>query len=132
MAKSGDTQIDLFTTETPYVAEWVKARSTAFDPKLAAKWKREGMQRAAGSHPELLAQVKLALIQIARGRESRCVTADDAQAWLIAHGYSPASLGNAAGSLFRGDDFVLVSYRPSERASRHGNRGGVWRLKDGK
>jgi hypothetical protein len=128
MTKSGTQQIDLFTPEAPFVPEWLRSK-TAFDPVLAEKWKCKGMRAAATAHQELLAEVKLALIRIARGRSDRCVTADDGAAWLIANGHLPSELGNAAGSIFKGKEFELVGYRQSERASRHKNRVGVWRLK---
>lgn len=127
MATKSDGQIGLFN-EPSYVPAWKK--SSTFDPALATRFKNQGMSASANLHQELLAQVKVALVKIARGRDSRCVTADDAAAWLIGHGHSAASLGNAAGSLFKGDEWELVGYRPSERTSRHRNRVGVWRLRE--
>ncbi len=130
MAKS-DGQIGL-QFEAPFVPEWLKRSRADFDPALAEGFKTQGMRAAATAHQELLAKAKLALIRIARERsESRCVTADDGAAWLIANGYSPSELGNASGSLFKGGEWELVGYRQSERASRHKNRVGVWRLKEG-
>src|ERR1700680_1051600 len=128
MTKSGTQQIDLFTPEAPFVPEWLRSK-TAFDSVLAEKWKSKGMRAAATAHQELLAEVKLALIRIAHGRSDGCVTADDAARWMIEQGLSPGALGNASGSLFRDPEWELVSYCPSERASRHRNRLGVWRLK---
>jgi hypothetical protein len=95
----------------------------------AERFRDHGMCSAASVHRELLAKVKAALITIAGGRESRCVTADDAARWMIEQGLCPGALGNASGSLFRGPEWELVSYCPSERASRRRNRLGVWRLK---
>jgi hypothetical protein len=94
-----------------YGQEWLRSK-TAFDPGLAEKWKCKGMRAAASVHRELLAEVKAALITIADGRESRCVTADDAARWMIEQGLSPCALGNASGSLFRGQEWELVSYCP--------------------
>jgi hypothetical protein len=134
MAKSGTQQIDLFTPEAPFVPEWLKGRSTvAFDKKLADRFKKEAMAAAASSpaHQELLNLLRPALRAIALGRSDRCVTADDAQAWLLEHGYEPGALGNAAGSLFKGCEWKLSGYKMSDRVSRHRNRVGVWRLTDG-
>jgi hypothetical protein len=127
---SDENQIDLFT-ETPYVAAW--QRSAVFDAKLAERFKREAMAAAAASpaHQELLRLLRPALVRLALCRDSRTVTADDAQAWLADHGYAPGALGNAAGSLFKGGEFELVGYRKSVRVSRHCNRVGVWRLRTG-
>jgi hypothetical protein len=129
MAKS-DGQIGLFTAETPYTPPWKRANE--FDPALAERYKREAMAAAASSpaHQQLLDLLRPVLVKIALSRSDRCVTADDAQAWLAEHGYSPGALGNAAGSLFRSSDWELVGYRKSARVSRHSNRVGVWRLKD--
>jgi hypothetical protein len=129
--KSSDGQIDLFANET-YVAPWLKGRSTvAFDPVLAERFRDQGICAAANAHEELLAQVKTALITIAGGRESRCATADDAARWLVANGYKPSELANASGSLFKGGQWELVGYSPSQRTSRHKNRVGIWKLKSG-
>jgi hypothetical protein len=130
-AKIGNgQQIDLFTPEAPYVPEWLKRSRAEFDPVLAEKWKREKMAAAASSpaHQELLNLLRPALVQLALCRDSRTVTADDAQAWLGEHGYGPGALGNAAGSIFRGGEWKLVGYRMSARVSRHRNRVGVWQL----
>ena len=129
MMATKSEQIGLFTTETTYVPAWKKSRPE-FDATLAEHFRSQGMTKSASAHQALLAQVRVALVKIACSRESRCVTADDAQLWLVEHGYSPGALGNAAGSLFRGSEWSLVSYRPSERTSRHRNRVGVWRLRE--
>lgn len=132
-AKSTDEQIGLFPAETPYVPEWLQRSKTEFDPALAEKWKREKMAAAASSpaHQELLNLLRPALVRLALSRDCRTVTADDAQAWLVEHGYDSAALGNAAGSLFKSSAWKLVGYRMSDRISRHRNRVGVWQLKSG-
>jgi hypothetical protein len=127
--KNSDGQIDLFT-EPHYVPEWLRRSQTEFDPVLAERFKREAMSAAASSpaHQELLNLLRPALIGIALSRSERTATADDASRWLAEHGYEPGALGNAAGSLFRGGNWKLVGYLPSERTSRHRNRVGVWQL----
>jgi hypothetical protein len=130
--KNSDGQIPLDLATTDCVPEWLRPKSE-FDPALAERFKREAMACAASSpaHQELLRLLRPALVSIALSRSpDRSVTADDAQVWLGEHGYPPAALGNAAGSLFRGGQWELVGYRQSERVSRHRNRVGVWRLKD--
>jgi hypothetical protein len=122
-----DGQILLFPTGAPYVAPWMRS-DTEFDSGLAERFRDRGIRAAANAHQELLAQVKGALIRIARVRSDRCVSADDAARWLIEHNHSPASLGNAMGAIFRGGEWVLKGYRPSERTSRHRNRIGIWQL----
>lgn len=128
MATKSEGQIGLFASETPYVPAWKKS-NTEFDSSRGQHLKRQGMSAAASARQELLAVVKAALIRIAQCRESRCVTADDAQNWLLANGYSEGALGNAMGCLFRRSEWVLVKYRPSERAARHLGMVGVWQLK---
>jgi hypothetical protein len=129
---SDGTQIDLlFTPEAPYVPEWLKRSRAEFDPVLAEKWKREKMGAAARSpaHQKLLDLLRPALRELALSRADRCVTADDAQRWLLANGYKPSDLANGAGSIFKDKEFELVGYRPSERASRHKAVIGLWRLR---
>jgi hypothetical protein len=128
--KNGDEQIPLDLETPDFIPEWLRSKSE-FSPALAERFKKQGMRAAASAHQELLAQVKLALIRIARGRDDRCVTADDGAAWLVANGYSASELRNASGSLFKGGAFELVGFRQSERVSRHKNRVGIWRLKEG-
>jgi hypothetical protein len=132
MAEKHGDQFALFPAEAPYVPA-LRRSQTEFIPALAEKWKREKMAAAAASpaHQGLLNLLRPALRAVALTRADRCVTADDAQAWLIEHNYSPASLGNAAGSLFKGGEWKLVGYRMSDRVSRHRNRVGVWQLKSG-
>jgi hypothetical protein len=125
MVKNGDNQFGLFSDT--YTPAWKKS-APEFDPQLAEKWKREALEGAARKHQVLLDVLRPELIKIALSRDDRCVTADDAQAWLIDHGY-PGALGNAAGSLFRSSDWELVGYRPSERTSRNRSIVGVWKLR---
>jgi hypothetical protein len=131
--KHSDGQIGLFPAETPYVPALQRSK-TDFDPALAEKWKREKMAAAAASpaHQELLNLLRPALRAIALARSpDRCVTADDAQKWLVDRGYEAGALGNAAGSLFKGGEWKLIGYRMSDRVSRHRNRVGIWQLKSG-
>jgi hypothetical protein len=129
-AKNSDGQIGLFPDVAPSVPEWVSGRSAVgFDAKLAARYKRQAMAAAARSHQALLDMLRPALRALALARSDRCVTADDAQAWLIEHNYSPASLGNGAGSLFRGSEWELAGFSKSTRVSRHSGRNGIWRLR---
>jgi hypothetical protein len=101
-----------------------------FSRPLGERAKREGMETAASSRSDLLDLVRAALVDIAMRRESREATADDGQAWLIANGYKPSDLGNAAGSMFPPGWWVPTGRRmQSKRVSRHANEIRVWRLK---
>lgn len=101
-----------------------------FSRVLGEEAKEEGMELAATSRAELLERVRQALVDIALTRPSREVTADDAQAWLIAQGYTPGDLGNAAGSLFPRDDWLFTGcWKPSSRVSNHAHQNRIWRLK---
>jgi hypothetical protein len=102
----------------------------SFDKDRALKARDAGMDLAAQKHAALLEKVRVALVALAQSRQDRCVTADDAQRWLIANGHSPSELGNAAGSLFRGGDWEFTGrWTKSCRVSRHANQIRVWRLK---
>lgn len=98
-----------------------------FDAVKAEKAKRRGMDFAAQHKGSLLAKARgfamdLALID---GQ----VNADDIQDYLLKLGFSSASLGNAAGSIFRGPEWECVGWQKSERVSNHGRMIRVWRLR---
>jgi len=57
------------------------------------------------------------------------VTADDVKRRMLNYGDDPDDLGNAAGSIFRGSEWVCVGVKQSERKSRHAGKISVWRLK---
>jgi hypothetical protein len=90
-----------------------------------------GMGAAAVSRKHLLRLTRHACVEAALARADRTATADDAQKWLIDHGYSSDYLGNAAGSLFTDKDTweFTGQWFPSQRVSNHGHKNRVWRLK---
>jgi hypothetical protein len=101
-----------------------------FDAGKSKAQKEIGMDLAATKRQQILAVTKAALCAIALSRSDRCVTADDAQRWLSENGYGPGSLGNAAGSLFRGGAWEFTGrWIKSERVISHANDLRVWRLK---
>ena len=91
----------------------------------------DGMGAAAVSRKHLLRLTRHACVEAALARTDRTATADDAQKWLIDHGYSSDYLGNAAGSLFTDKDTweFTGQWFPSQRVSNHGHKNRVWRLK---
>lgn len=101
----------------------------AFSTELSEEARDEGMAMAAFHRLPLLEKVRHWLREFAKSRPDRIATADDARALLIKHGYQPSNLGNAAGSLFLGDEWELIGYTKSAVISRHANRIGQWRLK---
>jgi hypothetical protein len=56
------------------------------------------------------------------------VTADDVQAAISTHGYSPKQLGNAAGAIFRNSRFRKVGEVRSTRQSNRGRKIAQWEL----
>lgn len=100
-----------------------------FSPELAQKAKRKGMSLAAQNRKALLEACRSALAAIAIARPSREASADDAQQWLISRGHNSRALGNAAGSLFAGNDWEFVRYVKSWRTTNHSRVIAVWRLR---
>jgi len=92
----------------------------------ALRLKDEGMRQAADR-----AQTTLELArEIAKmvARINGTVTADDVQLRLDESGYG--HLGPAAGSLFRGPDWIFTGdWRTSDRISNHARMNRVWRLR---
>jgi hypothetical protein len=104
--------------------------SVTFSKPLSEAAKQEGMELSASSRSILLETVRTALVQIALRRPSREATADDGQEWLIAQGYKPSDLGNAAGSMFTRADWIFTGrWTRSSRVSSHANDIRIWRLK---
>ena len=104
--------------------------AVTFSRPLSEAAKEAGMSLAVSSRRELLEAVRIALVQIALARESREVTAEDGQRWLIMKGYKPRDLGPAAGSRFHSDDWEFTGkWRKSERVSNHASDLRVWRLR---
>ena len=89
--------------------------------------KEAGMQLAASHKSDLVDKVRYQLERIAAGRSDRTVTIDDAEPFLEARG---EGLGNAAGSVFKGDRWEFTGqFVPSRRVSNRGRYVRVWRLK---
>jgi hypothetical protein len=81
----------------------------------------KGMNLAAAKRQADLEVARTTLYMLARSRPDREVTAED-----VAH----MELGNAAGSLFRGRDWVWTGrFTESKVPKRHSGLIRVWRLK---
>jgi hypothetical protein len=89
----------------------------------------EGMERAASARKELLLRAQSIARLIAMESPNRTCASDDVQELMTELGIDPSELGNAAGSLFRGKGWTLVTTRKSRRTAAHARRIGVWRLK---
>jgi len=108
-----------------------KNGAATFDGEEGERRRSDGMGTAAVSRKHLLRLTRHACVKAALARTVRTATADDAQKWLIDHGYSSDYLGNAAGSLFTDKDTweFTGQWLPSQRVSNHGHKNRVWRLK---
>jgi hypothetical protein len=91
-----------------------------------------GMAEATESRNHLVQKIREFLRTVARSRDNRCVTADDAYKFLEIRDGNLRELGNAAGSIFRSADWEFTGcWTPSTRVSNHARMLRVWRLKDG-
>jgi hypothetical protein len=91
-----------------------------------------GIATAAESRNPLVDKVRQFLRKLAKDRDNRCVTADDAYAYLKQIGEEERTLGNAAGALFKSGEWEFTGcWTPSTRVSNHARMVRVWRLKDG-
>ena len=102
-----------------------------FDFEKGRTEAKRGMDLSRKARKELLELAQGLARTIARRRPERTCTADDVQRELIALGHQPWALGNAAGSLFRGEEWFCVDVVPSARVSRHSNKIGLWKLAKG-
>ena len=103
----------------------VQSQSTIFDAIAANELAASGMELAARNAAPVLVVAQQAAIEL--GRRNRFVTADDVQAAMMAKGYTPQDLGNAAGSMFRGRCWKWHGKTvKSERVASHGRLIRVW------
>lgn len=100
-----------------------------FDGKKSRSLKRRGMASAAAHHNELLEIARDVAEAIARSGDGT-VTMDQVAMQLISMDYNPAELGNAAGSVFRGNRWEFTGERvKSTKVSAHAREIKVWKRK---
>lgn len=101
---------------------------TLFDDQLSEAAKVRGMEEAAKAKKDLLAYARKIAVEVAESRQDRTCNADDVQAVLEKRGIGVLTLGNAAGSLFRGGKWVFTGrFVKSARIHAHKNLLRVWR-----
>jgi len=101
--------------------------SDLFDVAEAQARKEAGMARAASARASLLAIAQEHARKIAQAKVT--VTSDDVADYMERHGLDYSALGNASGSVFRGDFEWTGQVIASQRPSTHGRIIRVWRLK---
>ena len=99
-----------------------------WDSAAAETAKRAGMDMAADNKKRLLEYARSIAKDLARG--GRAISADDVQRELEKRGISVHALGNAAGSLFAGKQWIAVGRVKSKRVHSHGNWLTEWKLRD--
>ncbi len=100
-----------------------------FDAAASEAGKVDGMASAAESRVDILDVARKLARGIALTRPDRTCTADDVARALVAEGFSVYALGNAAGSLFKGDEWTWSGrFVQSERRHAHRNLLRVWIL----
>lgn len=93
---------------------------------LGESLKKDGMKNAADANHEVLMLAREIALHLAKQTGGRC-HADMVQSVLIANGLE---LGNAAGSLFKTQDWEWTGdFVKSDRVSNHARIIRVWRLK---
>lgn len=96
--------------------------------KNGEQLKHLGQVRAVSSRADLVALARRLARKISLERRDRTVTSDDVAKALQDAGYGERSLGNAAGSVFRGKDWEFTGrFVKSIRPHCHSNLLRVWR-----
>lgn len=89
-----------------------------------------GMDQACESRNDLVNRVRNYVEYLAKQRVGRLATADDCAEFLEKVGMSSRDLGNAAGAIFRTDDWEFTgAWTPSRRKTNNARPIRVWRLK---
>lgn len=106
----------------------MNAQPALFDALASEQAKQAGIDQAASNKTSLLPFARTLAVEIAQGRPDHTCTADDVvRALTEQHHISPHALGNAAGALFRGPDWIWDGrFVRSERAYAHANLIRVW------
>ena len=100
-----------------------------FDINEATVRKEEGLVTASLTRKDLLDVAKIIAARLAW--KNGTVTYDDVFKEMRAQGYHPECMGNAAGSVFRGDQFVFTGeWRKSTRVTNHARVIRVWKMKE--
>ena len=92
--------------------------------------KLKGMAQAASKHSGMLHTVQ----GVARGlaAHGRVISSDDVRAFMCGNGWTDLelskALGNAAGLIFDGPDWVPVGWTKSTRPAAHGRAVRTWRI----
>lgn len=98
-----------------------------FDLAAGIDAKISGMSLAESHRATLLLTARSAA-RIA-ARQLGAITIDDVMETMQAYGHN-ALLGNAAGAVFKGSDWVFTgNWRKSSRVSNHARMNRVWRLR---
>jgi hypothetical protein len=100
---------------------------TLFDYAESKKCRDQGMDIATQGRAEALMRARVLALNIVRlnGR----VTADDVRREYEYRGRDWSELGNAAGSIFKGNDWKCVGFENSSVATSHARALRVWELK---
>lgn len=94
----------------------------------AQKRKKEGMEEAARNRKRLLEVARDCAEEMSYMISGGECTSDDVAGAMERSGYRYESLGNAAGSIFRGKEWVFTGeWVASKRPSSHGRMIRLWR-----
>jgi hypothetical protein len=100
-----------------------------FDGKRSRALKAKGMAKAAAHRNELLDFARGLALSIAL-RGDGTANMDEVKIAMLRLRYDPSELGNAAGSVFKGNEWEFTGrYVKSQRVSAHARDIKVWRLK---
>jgi hypothetical protein len=104
-------------------------QTALFDKQASELAKERGMVYAAVKHQDALDLARGIARTIALQAPDG-ITADDVVQELVRRGHGIHCLGNAAGSLFRGPEWIFTGQRrKSARVHAHSNELKVWRLR---
>jgi hypothetical protein len=101
---------------------------TIWDWAASEAAKQAGIDQAGENKKQLLEYARGIARELARG--GKVISADDVQLEIENRGISVHALGNAAGGLFRGKEWIAVGRVKSKRQHAHANWLTTWRLRE--
>lgn len=122
-----EEQTTMFDAQMAQIKVLNQAIDWLFNSPKAQAEKHAKMNFAAAYRDSILQKARELARELASGGQS--ITADDVQKALIDSGHSPASLGNAAGAIFKSKEWECVGWVASMRVSNHGRFIRSWRMR---
>jgi len=105
----------------------IESASVPQVPAQEIQAKEKGIARAVGKHTAVFIVARKLAVDLAKKNSNGVVNADQVQDELTKLGYTSSDLGNAAGALFRGKNWIKLAPSKSTRKGNHARDIANWK-----